>query len=105
MSDDTLLDIPYARLVQAIRLAAERATQDARARLREAAFVGWQVRTALVGTLGGGRGASFREYLEQLGLDDDSIEARQQRAPRARALANADKVREAFRAGRMKRVE
>jgi hypothetical protein len=100
VSDDVLLGIPYARLLQAVRLASENAVDAARERYRTAAFVGWQLRAAVAGAFGGGsKTPSFGRYLRQLGLD----QAPAPRANHARASANVGRVRAAFAAGRMRR--
>ena len=106
MPDADLLRIPYARLLQAVRLASEAAADAARERYRHAAFVGWQLRSAVAGALGGRSGnLSFGKYLRQLGLDRDPVSAADVRAGRERASVNTTRVREAFRAGRMRKSQ
>jgi len=98
--DEDLLRIPYARLLQAVRLASEHAVDTAKERYRQSAFIGWQVRTAVAGSLGGGgRMPSFGRYLRQLGLEQAPAAS----GSRDRARENVERVRAAFAAGRMRR--
>ena len=96
-SDEALLAIPYARFMQELRLAGEAVVESARERMREAAFIGWQVQGAF-----GGKGLpTFGRYLRMLGLH-----APDELLPDAkRAKSNADRVREAFRQHGVRRVE
>ena len=99
VSDDDLLGIPYARLLQAVRLASESVVNAEREQYRQSAFVGWQVRSAVAGSLGGGGSTPpFGRYLRQLGLEAPTVTA-----DRERARENVERVRAAFAAGRMKR--
>ena len=98
-SDADLLRIPYARLLQAVRIASESAAEVERGRYRLAAFIGWQVRAAT----GFGSTPAFGRYLHQLGLDREPITSEGVRAGRERARANVERVREAFKLGRMRK--
>lgn len=85
-------------------MAGERASEESRDAYRRAAFVGWQVRSAVVGSLGAkGGGQSFGAYAQALGLEVRG------RAPAAatseRARENAEKVRAAFAKHGVRRVE
>jgi len=99
--DDDLLRVPYARLLQAVRLASEDAAEAARDRYRQSAFVGWQVRSAVVGALGGGGNPpAFGEYLRQLGFDKEPVVT----TSRERVSENVNRVRSAFAGGRMRKI-
>lgn len=94
-SDDALLDMPYARFVQASRVAGEAAARAAKGEMQVAAFIGWQM-AASWGSLK--KGTSFEKYMRMLGMRDETPsmtkEAREAEIERARA--NAERVRLAF---------
>lgn len=86
-----LLSMPYARFVQATRVAAaERARADQEA-WRLAAFIGWQAAGAS-GALKSG--TSFDKYLRDLGLGQP-----ERLRPKGTAEAAAERVRAAFKRG------
>ena len=67
-----------------------------------AAFVGWQVRTAV--GMSSRRPPSFKQYLAQLGIKDERLIAGAAlRAERERGARNAAAVRDAFASGRMRK--
>jgi hypothetical protein len=81
-------------------LAGESAQAKARNELRVAAFVGWQVRSA-VGM--GKQPPSFKKYLKQLGLEEpERVTRGQLEREKAAARAASEKVREAFSRGAQK---
>jgi hypothetical protein len=95
-----LLNLPYLRLMQEVRLASERELAEQRAALQNAAFIGWQVRDIVMSAMGAKTRPQFTQYLTSLGLS----EGKQRRkttalAPRGTGSANANKVREAFKRG------
>ena len=91
------MSLPYARFSQAARLAGEAAGERARAELRVAAFIGWQVRSAVSM---GGKQPDFRKYLKQLGLHEESRVTRAQlEKEKAAAASIGERVREAFKGG------
>jgi len=103
-TDEDLLTMPYARFAQATRLAADASVEAQRGRMTVAAFVGWQVRSAV--SMSTKRPPSFQQYLRQLGLPvGPSASAEQVRAEKARAASNVERVREAFAAGRMSKAD
>ena len=82
--------MPYATLAQAMRVSAECEGEDHRNRLRDGAFLAWQ----LVQTK---EPLSFGDYLRQLGLDSEREELsrmtpEQRTAERDEAIANAERV-------------
>jgi len=84
--------MPYAMLVQAMRVAAECDADDRRERLRECAFIGWQVAQVLAQ-----QPVSFGDYLRRLGLDYEREELsrmtpEQRAAEHDRSIANAERV-------------
>jgi len=78
-------------------LAAEAAGDRARAEWRVAAFVGWQVRSAVSM---GGKQPDFRKYLKQLGLHEETRVTRAQlEREKAAAASIGERMREAFKGG------
>ena len=64
-TDEQLLGIPYARLMQAARVASEQVEAQHKDEWRRTAFVAWH---ALAGGLAGGSIPSIEEYLDAMGL-------------------------------------
>ena len=56
--------MPYARLLQEIRITRERKDQDDRNAMKQNAFIGWQVAASLSSKVG-----SFEKYVKKLGLE------------------------------------
>jgi hypothetical protein len=103
-TDEELLHVPYANLLQALRLASEQAAESARDGWRRAAFVGWQLRSAVAGAFGGSTGSQpFGAYLRQIGLGPKA--QGEVAADSSRARENAEKVARAFRERGVQRVE
>ena len=82
--------MPFSRFAQAARVAGQEQAEQEKNRLREAAFVGWQV----AGAFGGGESfPSLGDYLQGMGLspsrttEKDSVEHGRRRAAQAMALA------------------
>jgi hypothetical protein len=100
VSDEELLSIPYARLLQAVRLASESATRAERTEYQRAAFVGWQLRSLVIGMFGDHkRPTPFGTYLRELGLADPASPgtSRGMRSELARAKETEERLRRAFR--------
>ena len=92
-SDSDFLAMPYARLVQELRLTAE-AFQDAnRNAWIQSAFVGWQVMAAQ-----GGKVPPFEKYLRKIGLQQkrDRVTKEQVAVEKAKAFAALDLVERRF---------
>lgn len=81
--------------MQDVRLAGEAASGEARARMKEAAFVGWQVRSSVLAALGSKSSVPFDRYLRMMGLGDQRKKLSLPSGDAARQ--NAERVREAFR--------
>jgi len=84
--------MPFAELAQAMRVAAEAEADERRERLRECAFIGWQLSQSMAA-----RPLGFGDYLGRLGLDYEREELgrmtpEQRQAERDRAIANAERV-------------
>ncbi len=94
-SDNQLLDMPYARLLQAAEVAIDEMSRVERNQLVNAAFVGYQM-AASQGALKSGM--SFSKYLASLGLADKPAEGTLTREREA-AAATAARVAELFNAG------
>lgn len=98
-SDDDLLDIPYARFLQATRVAAEAAGRENETAMKVAAFVGWQ-NAGSFGALK--KGTDFGRYLRSLGLGDKrrggstKLSREQREREIAEARAAVAKVNKAF---------
>lgn len=69
VSDSELLRIPYARLLQELRLAGEARASEERELWRRSAFVGWQVTSAVRGMMGG-KTPSFDTWLRMFNLHE-----------------------------------
>jgi len=90
-SDAELLAIPYARLIQEARLAAERAEHTSAEAWVHSAFIGWQVSGVM-----GAKVGNFQKYLKQLGIrvpkeqvTREQVELDKQRAFRALELVES----------------
>ena len=86
--------MPYARLKQAVRVAAEREMQEERNRWLRAAFIGYQI-----GAPYRKRPLSFGQYLHEVGLAPSStptpqVPTEDLAVVKDRALATADRIRE-----------
>jgi hypothetical protein len=95
-----LLNLPYLRLMQEVRLASDRELAEQRAALQNAAFVGWQIRDVVMSAMGAKQRPQFTQYLSSLGLAD-GMQKRTATAlaPKGAGAANANRVREAFKRG------
>lgn len=96
------MQLPYLRFIQEVRLTGERVVEAERRELRTAAFIGWQVRSA-VGL--GGQQPTFARYLAQLGIPTGQRpggDAARDRAQRDRVMQAA---RDAFAQHGASRVE
>lgn len=98
MSDEALLAIPYARLVQAIRLAGEAAQSQTQDEWRRAAFVGWQQAVTIRASFGDKRPPGFSTWLRQFGLHDHQpgLTAEERERELAAAREAAERVSTAF---------
>lgn len=94
-----MLCIPYARFVQAVRVAAEERQQQSQAELLNAGFIGWQV----AGSIGGRKVGSFKRYATNLGLMPKSktrpMSEEQVVAAEERTRVLAERVVQAFGKG------
>ena len=89
--------MPAARFLQDARLASEDAASSERESWRVAAFIGWQVRTAVSM---GGKQPDFKKYLKQLGLHEPKrVSSEELRREKEAAAKIGDRVREAFQHG------
>lgn len=61
---DDILSLPVTRFLAALAIVKQQREEEERASWRHAAFIGWQVVSAL------GAQISFREYLRKIGLKD-----------------------------------
>lgn len=98
-----LLNLPYLRLQQEIRLASERELASQRTELQHAAFVGWQLRDVVMTALGAKRKPTFQQYLQSLGLGDKPRSKATALAEKGAGTKNAARVREAFRRGAVRK--
>jgi hypothetical protein len=88
--------MPYARFVQAARVATSEYKRVVEDQWRLAAFVGWQG-AASAGALK--QGTTFDKYLRELGLG-----GKQRLASKDAATKAAERVREAFKRGVVKQA-
>lgn len=77
-----LADIPYARLVQDVRLASEDLQREHRGQWVQSAFIGYQ----LAGSMGAKVG-SFDKYLRKLGIKDEKQKVTREQVAREKATA------------------
>jgi len=95
-SDEQLLRIPYARLLQEKRVIDETIAARQKEEWRQQAFVGWQVASAL-----GGKVGPFDKYLRKLGLHDRArLTPEQVQREKDKAFAAAALVEARFDRGR-----
>lgn len=92
--------MPYARFVQALRVASDSETSAQRDRMVQAAFIGWQVRSATAKT------PRFKVYLKRMGLGDtaERLTPEQRAAEVAHAREISTRARRAFSVSRLKKV-
>lgn len=97
-TDDNLLNLPYLRLMQEIRLASERELDQQRSTLQNAAFIGWQIRDVVLSALGAKQKPAFAQYLTSMGLSDKPAKRTASGlAPKGTGSKNAARVRDAFK--------
>lgn len=101
-----MLDLPYARFRQEVRLAAEAYEAEANDRLRAAFVTGWHS----IAAMGGKKTPTLPAYLTSLGLIERQSRLRTGKmrvspAERSKATENFEKVREAFREARRRPIE
>lgn len=94
-SDDALLDMSYARFLQASRVAGEAAARDAKGQMKAAAFIGYQQAMSW-GALR--KGTTFQGYLRSIGMGESAprMTQEQREAEIKTARENAERVRVAF---------
>ncbi len=85
--------MPYARLKQRIRVAAEREAEDERKRWRQTAFIGYQVNA-----LYRKEPLTFEQYLRQLGMapalvGGSEVPAEDMAEVKRRAMATGERIR------------
>jgi len=92
-------------LQQEVRLASERELNQQRSELQKAAFIGWQVRDMIMSALGAKSRPNFTQYLSSLGLAENTQRRKATAlAPKGTGSANAEKVREAFKRGGIRKA-
>lgn len=91
-SDTQLLDLPYARLLQAAEVAIDEMAREQKSELVNAAFIGYQF-AASQGALKSG--TTFEKYLSSLGLSDKPKSGTLARE-KATARATAERVAALF---------
>jgi len=91
-SDDQLLDLPYARLLQAAEVAIDEMQRQQKSELVNAAFIGYQF-AASQGALK--PSTTFEKYLQSLGLADKPKSGTLARE-RDKARATAERVAALF---------
>ena len=100
-----LLNLPYLRLMQEVRLASERELAEQRNALQNAAFIGWQVRDIVMSAMGAKTRPQFTQYLSSLGLSDTKVSRKATAlAPKGTGSRNADRVRDAFKRGGVRKA-
>ena len=93
-SDEQFLLMPYARLVQATRVAIDEAQRSTKNDLVNAAFIGYQF-AASQGALKSGM--NFQKYLEGMGLGDKTARGSIKRE-KEKAKETAARIAELFNA-------
>lgn len=92
VTDDALLAMPYARLLQEIRLAGEAKAAEERAEWRRSAFIGWQTTSAIRGAFGA-KTPPLAAWMRQFGLGEDASITR---AERERDIAKSKRIAARF---------
>lgn len=69
-TDQQILDLPYARLMELAEVTSRKLVEEQRQRHRELAFLGWQFHASQPGV----KPMRLGEWLEMLGLNEDRIE-------------------------------